>query len=338
MNILISTGIYLPKTSGPAQYAYNMYKSWQKDGHKVRICTYGFESSLPTGIRHFLYFLRVFPKILISNKIFILDTFSVGFPTVFASKILFKKTVLRTGGDFLWEGYVERTGDMVLLSEFYKTRLNKFSFKERIIFALTKWTLRNVDLLVFSTEWQRQIFAEPYGLDLTKTKIVENHYEKINLDEVVSQDSLNKVFVGGVRKLKWKNTELLNKVFKSSQIANSGAVLDMQNMVREDFLKKILNSYAVVLVSLGDISPHMIIDAISLNKPFILTSENGIMDRIGDIAITVDPKSEQDIIEKVLWLLQPENYISQVNKIKNFTFTRTWSNLAEEYLEIFNKI
>lgn len=338
MRILISTGIYPPKTSGPAQYAYNMGQIWSKSGHKVSICTYGVENMLPTGIRHFVYFLRVFPKVLISKNIFILDTFSVGFPTVLASKILGKKSIIRTGGDFLWEGYVERTGDMVLLSEFYKTRLGQLNFKEKIIFALTKWTLNNVDLLVFSTDWQRKIFIEPYGLNIDKTKIVENHYEKIDIGEGEMQGGFLKVFVGGVRKLKWKNTDLLKSVFQSKKISNSGAVLDMENMEREAFLKKILNSYAVILVSLGDISPHMIIDAISLNKPFILTKENGLMDRLGDIAITVDPKNEEEIADKVLWLLNQENYKNQVEKIKKFSFVRTWEDIAREYIETFSKI
>lgn len=338
MKILISTGIYPPKTSGPAQYAQNMMLYWSKMGHKVIVSTYGVENLLPTGIRHFYYFLRVFPKVMVSDRVFILDTFSVGFPTVLACKILGKKCVIRTGGDFLWEGYVERTGDEVLLRDFYQTKLNNLNFKERVIFSLTKWTIKNTSLLVFSTEWQRKIFAEPYKLDLNKTIVVENHFNKINIGEGEFQNSFLKVFVGGVRKLKWKNTDLLKKVFQSKRVSNSGAVLDMENMERDSFLQKILNSYAVILVSLGDISPHMIIDAMSLNKPFIITKENGLMDRIASVAITVDPNNEEDIADKVLWLLNEDNYKSQVEKIKNFSFVRTWEDIASEYMKIFEKI
>ncbi len=338
MRILISTGIYPPKVSGPAQYAHNMAVFWSKMGHKVQICTYGLENILPTGIRHFYYFLRVFPKVLFAERVFILDTFSVGFPTVLACKILGKKSVIRTGGDFLWEGYVERTGDQVLLREFYSTKFKNLNSKERVIFRITKWTLNNVSLLVFSTDWQRKIFAEPYDLDFKNTAVVENHFEKINMGEGEVQNSFLKVFVGSVRKLKWKNIDLLKKVFQNKRVSNSGAVLDMENMERDSFLKKILNSYAVILVSLGDVSPHMIIDAMSLNKPFIVTKENGLMDRIKDVAITVDPKNEEEIEDKVLWLLNEDNYMNQVEKIKNFSFVRTWEDIAKEYIEIFSKI
>ncbi len=338
MRILISTGIYPPKTSGPAQYAKNMEVFWSKMGHTVRVSTYGIENLLPVGLRHIYYFFKVLPKVFLSDFVFILDTFSVGFPTVVVCKILGRKSVIRTGGDFLWESYLERTGDMVYLKDFYNSSFDKFSLKEKLIFKIIRWTINNVDLLVFSTDWQRQIFAKPYNLDLEKTKIIENHYEKIDMDDIYIQEGFLKIFVGGVRKLKWKNLDLLKRVFQNKRVSDTGAILDLENMNYGDFLKKIAKSYAVILVSLGDISPHMIIDAISLNKPFIVTKENGLMDRIGDIAIAVDPKNEEEIISKIIWLLDDDNYKNQVEKIKNFSFVHTWEDIAKEYVEIFNKM
>lgn len=339
MKILICTGIYPPKTSGPAQYAEKMNNLWSKMGNRVVVKTYTIENYLPTGLRHLFYFLKILPSVLSSDAVFCLDTFSVGFPAVLACSIFGKKNIIRTGGDFLWEGYVERTGDTVLLRDFYDTRLDKLSIKEKIIFDVTKWTLNNTSLLVFSTDWQRNIFLKPYSLDLENTIVIENHYDKIidnNLDN--SDFTENKNFVAGTRPLKWKNISTLKKVFSDNEILSAGAVLDLESASHADFLKKISNSYAVILVSLGDISPHMIIDAISLNKPFIVTIENGIMNRIGDIAITVDPKNEEDIKQKILWLLEPHNYKQQVQKIQNFSFIRAWDDLAIEYIKLFEKI
>ncbi len=37
-----------------------------------------------------------------------LDTYSVAFPAVLAAMLFRKKLVLRVGGDFLWEQYLER--------------------------------------------------------------------------------------------------------------------------------------------------------------------------------------------------------------------------------------
>lgn len=337
MKILIATGIYPPKTSGPAQYAYNMEIQWRKSGHKVMVKTYGIENRLPTGVRHIYYFLKILPSVIFADYVFILDTYSTGFPAVLASKLFGKKSVIRTGGDFLWEGYVERTGVLVCLKDFYLTSRLKFNLKEKVIFEITKWTLNNVKILVFSTEWQRNIFIGPYGLDESKTMVVENHYEKSNFF-TNETDPKNKNFVAGVRPLKWKNLDMLRNVFSDNDVATSGAKLDEKGEAHEKFLEKIRDSYAVILVSLGDISPHMIIDALSLGKPFILTKENGILNRVSDYAILVDPKNKDDIREKILWLMNTENYESQVKKVRSFSFVRTWEEISIQYIEIFKKM
>ena len=116
--ILIATGIYPPKVGGPAQYAKNLKDSFEKLGHEVIVKTYGVEDYLPSGVRHLFFLFKIIPAVLSSDMIFVLDTFSVGLPAVLACKIFGKKSMIRTGGDFLWEGYVERTGKKILLRKF----------------------------------------------------------------------------------------------------------------------------------------------------------------------------------------------------------------------------
>ena len=43
-----------------------------------------------------------------------------------------------------------------------------FSFKERKIFSLIKFVFKNVSVIVFSTDWQKDIFLEPYDLNQDK--------------------------------------------------------------------------------------------------------------------------------------------------------------------------
>ena len=105
-----------------------------------------------------------------------------------------------------------------------------------------------------------------------------------------------------------------------------------------NLMKKIKNCYAVVLVSLGDISPNMILDSIRYNKPFICTREVGIFDRIKDIGIFVDPLNEKEIEDAILRLLDSENYKQQVEKIKNFSFIHTWEEIAQEFIDLYNSI
>ena len=83
--ILITTGIYPPKIGGPAQYAKNLKLAFESQGNTIAVKTYNLENYLPTGFRHAYFFLKIIPKILSSDWVLALDTFSVGLPTVLAS-------------------------------------------------------------------------------------------------------------------------------------------------------------------------------------------------------------------------------------------------------------
>ncbi len=329
-HILISTGIYPPKIGGPAQYAKNLKEAFEKINYTVAVKTFSFEDHLPSGLRHLFFLVKIVPEVLKSDVVFILDTFSAGLPTVFACKLLGRKSVIRTGGDFLWEQYVERTGRKVLLSNFYQTEIGNFSLKDKAVFRLIKWTLRNTSRVIFSTEWQRDIFIGAYGLKKEKTFIVENYYGP----KEESFEPGSRLFIASSRELVLKNTGLLKNIFNKIKKQHGGVNLFTDKLPFPDFVQKIKNSYAVIQISLGDISPNLILDAIRFNKPFICTKEIGILERIKDVGIFVDPLNEKEIEEAVLKMLNKDEYEKAVEKVKNFSFLHTWDDIASEFLEV----
>ncbi|MDP3996353.1 MAG: hypothetical protein Q8P86_01515 [bacterium] len=330
MKIVIATGIYPPQIGGPAQYAKNLALAFESLGHAVSVVHYKFENLLPTGLRHVFFFLRVFGRMLKADFVVSLDSFSVGFPTAVATGILGKKHVMRTGGDFLWESYVERTGDTVLLKNFYDTRLAKLSFKEKVIFSLTKWTLKKADKVVFSTDWQRSIWARPYEMNWQNTAIIENYYGP----KEKSEKPTVKTFLGATRKLKWKNHARLKSAFAMAKVKERDIELDLENEPYDKFIQKMKKCYAVVLLSLGDISPNMILDSVRFSKPFILTRENGLYDRLKDVGMFADPEDENDIAEKIKDLCQPEVYEEYRRRVEGFTFVHTYEDIAKEFLSL----
>lgn len=332
--ILIATGIYPPQIGGPAQYALNLEKTLRDKGVKVLLKTYKVEKRLPTGIRHLVFFVRVFFGLLGTDLCIALDTFSVGLPSVLAGKILGKKVIIRTGGDFLWESYVERTGDLVLLRDFYQTRKTQFSLKEKIIFKLTRFTLRNASGIVFSTKWQKEMFEKAYGISPSKNFIIENFYG----NKIESMGPREKNYLAFTRPLKWKNIKILKRAFGQAKGLVPEIILDDKQVVYEESIEKMKRAYAAILVSLGDISPNMILDAVRCNKPFICTRETGIYDRIKDIGIFVDPKNELEIAEKIVFLSKSDNYEIYKKKIESFNFTHSWEQIAAEFLEIYGKL
>lgn len=339
MKILISTGIYPPDIGGPAQYARNLYETWKAQGHDVKVAAYRWERAFPTGIRHLLFFTKIIRKGWNADLILVLDTWSAAVPTMLACKLMGKKYIIRTGGDFLWETYVERTGDLVLFRDFYSTSLSKLSRKEKLIYSLGGKSLRKAHAIIYSTEWQRKIFEKAYGLDASKSRIVENFCGP--RENPIEPEG--RVFMAATRELKWKNIPLLREAFKGAQEELSAHSLpeiefDTTKAVYDNFQERMRRSYAVILTSIGDISPNMIFDAIRLGVPFIMTKETGITEKVRECAVLVDPLDVKDIQSKIIWMADPENRRRQAAKVAQFDFVHTWEDIGKEIISIHGKL
>ena len=129
-----------------------------KENFEVSVVTYGFLKRFPTGLRHIFYFIKLIPSVFCSDFVIALDTFSVAVPAVFVSHLFRKKIIIRVGGDFLWEQYVQRTKETVLLSEFY-TQKRKFSKKEKYILYLTSYVFSGASAIVLAPIG-RKIFSK----------------------------------------------------------------------------------------------------------------------------------------------------------------------------------
>ena len=165
MKILITTGLRKADVGGPSQYGPRLKEEFERLGHSVKIAQYGsIESAL----------FRILPKVLWADRVIALDTFSVGVPSVLAAKCFGKKVVVRIGGDFLWESYVERTGEKITLKQF-NSKLPKLNIKENFILFFTKLLIRLSDKLAFNTEWQKDIWSKSYNISGARTCVIKNY-------------------------------------------------------------------------------------------------------------------------------------------------------------------
>ena len=334
MKILICTGIFPPDIGGPAQYAKNLREEFIREKHQVKVMSYKFEKKLPSGLRHCFYFLKIIPLVLRTNLIIALDTFSVGLPVVCAAKIFGKKIIVRVGGDFLWETYVEKTGHKITLKDFYCQK-PQLPLKHKFIAFLEKFTLRNASVLAFNTLWQKELFQDVYGLNASKTFAIENYYGGKNEDH----EPKEKNFLFGGRRIKFKNLEILQKIFE--EFKREGREINLEiidNLSYDDLLEKIKHSYALIVPSISDFAPNFIIEGLSANKPFILTKNCGLVDKLRNIGIFVDPFSKDDIKSKILFLANEQNYKEYKERVANFNFTHSWKQIAGEFLEIYKKL
>ena len=329
---LIATGIFPPDIGGPAEYAKNLYEEFLARGNEVRVLSYKIEKKLPIGIRHGFYFLRMIFNIHKTDLIIALDTFSVGLPAVLAAKIFRKKIIVRVGGDFLWENYIESSGNLVTLRDFYGC-IPALSLKQKIILWLSGFVFRNCAYLVFSTEWQRKIIEKNYNVDSKKSIIIENFYG----DKITSFEPREKNFIFAGRLIKLKNLEMLRAAFKEANKNNKNIKLEIISGVsHEELIKRLQHGYAAILPSLSEISPNFILDAIRANKPFILTKETGFSDKLKELGVFIDPLDKEDIKNKILFLSDDNVYKSYKEKNADFRFKHSWEEIADEFLSVYN--
>lgn len=334
MKITITTGVYPPDIGGPAEYARQLFNTLLIQDHKVNVVNFGDLRKNISGLRHFLYFFRLASQAYDTEYIIALDTFSTGLPTVIFSILFRKKVVVRVGGDFLWESYVNRTRENIFLSDFYKNIL-KYSLKERIIFILTRFVFKYADYIAFNTEWQRKIMTEPYGLVFKKTCIIENAYLDVESSRV---DYSQKIFLSPTRESYVKNKQKLEEAFGIVSKKHNDIVLDTKIVSHLVMVEKISKAYAVLATSLSDVSPNLVLYALQYAVPVIITKDTGMADRLKSMAIFVDPLSVNDIVSAIEDILDPVKYQEYRDNIINSKYRHSWNEIAQEFLDLYKKI
>ena len=327
MTILIATGIYPPQVGGPAKYAHKLYQELSGRG-PVLLCAWGkAERALPWGVRHLYYFLRLCPKVARADAVLALDTFSAGFPALVACRLLGKKLLVRVGGDPLWESYIERTGELTRLSDFYKTPRG-LSLKERMLKRATSLLVCHADLLLFNTAWQMRIWQEAYGCR-ARAQVLENEYPTKHQEP--ESPSLDKVFVAAGRGIVYKNIPAFAEAF--AKAAKGRATLDTSALPPREHMARVAGAYAYAVPSVSEVNSNNIIEALSYGVPFIAPIDSGMHERLRGLGVfvdTLDPRAMEAAVEE---LLDERAYQGFKERIRQFGYARSWGQIADEILE-----
>src|SRR6185312_10531209 len=110
---------------------------------------------------------------------------------------------------------------MVRLSEFY-AEPRALSVKEKMLKRAAEFLTLRSDILLFNTQWQKNIWSKAYGFDQSRAYVVENEYPAKQSTAATSK----KVFVAAGRGIKYKNIPLFEKVFAEVKNKYSEIELD----------------------------------------------------------------------------------------------------------------
>ncbi len=373
MKILIATPLWPPEIGGPANYAQNLAKEFREAGHSVKVVSFVkdisridpqdlkliFFVSLNywSGLRHFLFFCKLLPKLRRADILLALDQFSVGWPAAMACLFLNKPLILRVEGDFLWESFVERTRKDITLRDFYQN-LQPLSFKESLIKKVTGWVIKRADFLAFSSEWRRSMVVKNFGVPWEKVVIIQNAWP--NLNNQLPVTSNQKIILWAGRMLYLKNVKSLIRAFSkindgSYELHLVGEGPERENLellvkkesvagvkffsslTREKLLEKYKEAAFFVLPSLSDVGPNVIIEAIATGTPFIMTKESGYAERVNDWGLLVDSLDEDDLVVKIKVLMDEKKREAYQKRLESFHSYRDWKETAGDWLGVFTK-
>ncbi len=329
MRILIGCPVPVMAIAGPATIARELSASFKEAGDDVRVITFSkFERKLPYILRLVAFAVRAFVACWWAERVLLLDPASTGPALMFVSNLLARPTVLRIGGDFLWESYVERTTTPILLSEFY-TAPRKLTFRESTIRRATIYTLHHSTRIAFTTEWQRALWRVPYGISMPKTVVIENALPAREAVPVTG-----KVFLSAHRNTTIKNGALLERAWKRVLEKHPDAVIDTQERAPEEYRDALKDAYAVIVPSLSEVSPNAIYEAVRFGKPFITTRDTGIYEEFKTTGLFIDTREEDAFVTAVDTLMDPKGYEEVQARTKAFTKVRAWMEVATEFRSV----
>ncbi|MDZ4227325.1 MAG: glycosyltransferase family 4 protein, partial [Patescibacteria group bacterium] len=319
---------YPPEIGGPAMYAKELARALEKRGHDVRVVLYGGLKSLPIGIRHALYTLKLLAHAMRSDAIIAFDTFAVGFPAAIVHMLTRQPLVVRIGGDAVWEMYVERTKDLLPLPEVYRNR-ERWNWKERVTFRISRFVLRRCRA-AFSSEWQLDIWKKAYALESARVGVVENAVQP----KIGTAAPQKKNFILYSRDIALKNIAAFTRAFAEAKKEYPDIELETGTLPHAELAERMRSCYAVVLPSISDITPNYIIDAIRCGKPFLLTKYSAYAQRFGEYGVIVDPLDEADMSRGIEKLADTGNYRRLRAKIATFNEVRTYDDIAAEFMAL----
>ncbi|MBI3020337.1 MAG: glycosyltransferase family 4 protein [Parcubacteria group bacterium] len=373
MKILITTGIFEPEIGGPAEYTPKLAAGLIERGHTVKVLTYSafafggdakysfpLERVVRTNkfsnyARFFLVALRNVPNY---DIIYSLDWFTAGLPLALAARLAGKKYLLRIGGGYIWEKYLNDGNPPVTLIDFYRQGIYK---RYPVMYAVMKFVLQGAERIIFNSDIQRNFYAPQYGLSPERLTTIYNPIPKMLAPVLRGEPQKEIIFAG--RMTEKNNIENCLRAFAASNA--SGALTDftftfigdgflvekmktfakelgvenktafLPSMRQKELYERIKNCRYVILPSWTDISPNTAYECLSLGIPFLLTTENYLSIR-SQIPLMIDPRSVEDIAEKMRLLSEENAYKEYCAKLRAIRFNHDWDNVCDEHLKIFN--
>lgn len=364
MKVILATGIYPPEIGGPATYVYHLAKSLIERGMKVKIVAYGEESFSASQLPSFsgegvirisrkggpLMRWRRYAKALKEHGpdadiVYCFSSVSCGVPLWLAG-LKHPHTILRLGGDFLWERYTDRGGTLSL-RDWYASDPR---FK-----GMMNGLLKQFNEIIFSTKFQQELY-EKFYVRLPLHTVIENALPMGVPVHHQLHTPMKLLFLG--RFVPFKNLGSLVLALKdlpdtTLTIVGEGPLDNvLRNLVHNEGLddrvtflspksgdakhELFLDHDLLVLPSYTEISPNTALEARSTGLPVLLTTETGLSHTLSDGCMLRPLRAPIDIANAIREIR--DTYEVLADRASAPIPARTWDHVAEDHLTLFRNL
>ena len=372
-HILLAAGVFYPDVGGPAIHVRKIAEKLVEEGYKVTVLAYGDDRShtqfsfrvkrisrnLPKLLQWVFYTIEAIHLSIFSDIVYAFDPTAAGMPACFAAKFLGKPFFIRVGGDPIWEREAEEGKVFMSLDQYYKDGLYKKH--KLLLFKMIKLMLRCADVVVLYNQTFKDFYARYYSVPIEKMHIIKNPAFK---REVVVSQTLptDPIIVFAGRFVKYKNLLFVMKAFERVRsltgkgklvLIGKGPEKDslcdfkktlsfgehiefIESLPQEQLFEKIKVSSVAIGPALSEFNPNFILEALSFGKPVLLSRGHGLSIGLPEEFI-FDPKNEQELIDKILYLFDPIHYKSSLAIIERLDMNQTWEKVTSAHMELLLK-
>lgn len=366
IKILIATGIFPPQVGGPATYSKLLLETLSNHGFEVRVLNFGSLLGFTKGIRHGVYFLKVFFAGFWADIVYAQDPVSVGLPAYIASVILRKKFFLKIVGDYAWEQGIQRYGVTDLLDTF-SLEHKKYSVFVRMLKRTQLFVANGAHKVIVPSEYLKKIVSN-WGVDQEKITVIYNAFNEPRV--LQTKEELRKklnftgpVIISAGRLVPWKGFDtvisLMTEVIRHAPsttliIVGEGPMkndLEVEAEKTQDrksivFTGKMNQPSLFEYIKAADLFvlntsyegfSHQILEVLALGTPIITTAVGGNVEIIKneENGILVPYNDREKLLHAIISLLSDTDKASRLaengkGKVKEFSEERMLSQLTQE--------
>jgi glycosyltransferase involved in cell wall biosynthesis len=361
MKIVLATGIFPPEIGGPATYVSNLARELTEKGLSVTVVTYGKTQGTETlygdtrvirvgmdggSILRWQRYSRALKQAgEHADIVYAFSSVSCGVPLAW-TRLKQPRKILRLGGDFLWERYTDRGGDLSL-RKWYEQKPN---FQ-----GAMNGLLKTFDHIVFSTAFQEQLYQRFYER-LPLHSVIENALPSGTPVSHHSKGKLKLLFFG--RFVGFKNLGSLLEALKDldgftlsligsgpleSYLRERAQELGIADRVTfhaplhgDEKAKAFAEHDLLVLPSHTEISPNAALEARAAGLPVLLTEETGLSHGLTEGMAVRSLRTPREIGQAIQDIA--DQYPLFAEKAASPLPSRGWAQVADEHIALFRSL